>query len=97
MTSKRLSLGSNASSSARPGTALMMRLLICVPVAVNETTRLPASVAMMQPLAVRTPLGPASSALAFTPANGGVAEICVTNKSRLASTTSTALLERSAR
>src|SRR5207248_10266945 len=105
MTSSVPCCGSYASSSARLGSP---GLVVTSPTLVgglvlrsNDTTRLPPSVTNSQGKAATTPFGPAQS---FAPAGGehGVkplklAKICVMNCPVLASTTSTALFERSAR
>ncbi len=100
MTSNTLSLGSKASSSERPGAeALMWTSETWVPPALKETTRVPASVATMQPsVVVTTPLGPESSGPpGLAPAKGGVAVRNFVNLPVAASTTSTAWFERSER
>src|SRR5215469_5035068 len=94
----------NASSSARFAVGVaVLTSLTCVGgklVVLKETTRLGASVTKRQCPPVTTPLGPAVAVEkpgGDIPAKGGVAVSCVRNFLVLASTISTALLERSAR
>src|SRR5712692_2338024 len=102
------SLGSYASSSARVFSPTFVKTSLTVKPVLRSrlSTRLGASVTKSQGNAPTTPLGPAQSLApaggehGTNPANGPwplFGKICVTNVSVLALTTSTALLERSAR
>src|SRR5438876_1589477 len=104
------SLGSYASSSARVFSPVFVKTSLTVVGGLvlrsKVSTRLGASVTKSQGYAATTPLGPAQSFApaagehGTNPANGTrplFGKICATNVSVLALTTSTALLERSAR
>src|SRR5262245_21867979 len=101
ITRSNLSFGSYASSSARlaVGVAVWTSLTWvggkCV--VSKETTRLGASVTNRQCPPVTTPFGPGEVAGGDTPAKAGFAASCFRNVLLLASTISTALLDRSAR